>query len=50
MAPSDDIAGVQKYEVWYDLFKNNCLKGGGRKKMNPSWRSFNAFEGKSLWF
>jgi len=50
MAPSDDIVGVQKYEVWYDLFKNNCLKGGGRKKMNPSWGFFNEFEGKSLWF
>jgi len=32
MAPSDGIAGVQKYEVWYDLFKKNCLKEGGRKK------------------
>jgi len=50
MASLDGIAGVQKYEVWYDLFKKNCLKGGGgRKKMNPSWAFFNEFEGKSLW-
>ena len=50
MATSDGIAGVQKYEVWYNLFKKNCLKGGGRKKVNPSWGFHNEFEGKSLWF
>ena len=45
MATSDGIADVQQYEKWNDLFQKNCLKVGGRKKMNPSWGFFNEFEG-----
>jgi len=31
---------AQKHEAWYELFQQNCLKGGNRKKKNPNWEFF----------
>ena len=42
MATSDGIAGVQNYEVWYDLYDKNYLKGGLGKGSN---KVDNIFEG-----
>ena len=45
-----DLILIQKHEAWYDLFQQNCRKGGGRKKSNPSWGLCKEFKDHDLWF
>ena len=39
-----------QHEFWYELFQENCIKGGDRKKTNPIWGLFKEFNNNKLWF
>ena len=47
---TNGLKTAKKHEAWYEVFQQNSINDGGRKKRNPCWGFFKEFEGKKSWF